>query len=199
LLGLRYSQILTKKNLSLERLNRIMSTKINSYTLPKETKNEMIDAIGVSIRSKLEHGFNLCLDKDNNIRPGKLCKGKKCSMETAEFECKEDEKTIGTFHAHHTSPDPSIRDLAVGYLGGMTCIGNYQGIKCYKRKKEDHDALEYAEIRLSEDREKFIKFEHERWLAKEITNKEFKEEVEKYRKEVGRLINSYFRVIDIMK
>ncbi len=176
-----------------------MTTKINSYNLLEETKKAMIYTIGTSIRSKLEHGFNLCLDKDNNIRPGKLCKGKKCSMETAEFECKEDEKTIGAFHTHQTSPDPSVRDLAVGYLGGMTCIGNYQGIKCYKRKKEDPDALEYADIRLIEDREHFIKWELDRLEAKEITNKEFKEEVEKYRKEVDRLTNSYFRVININK
>lgn len=176
-----------------------MSTKINSYTLPTETKNEMINVIGISIRSRLEHGFNLCLDKDNNIRPGKLCKGKECSMKTAEFECKEDEKTIGTFHTHHTSPDPSIRDLALGYLGGMTCIGNYQGIKCYKRKKEDHDALEYADIRLKEDREQFIKFEHYKWLTKEISDKEYREEVIKYKREVSKLVNSYFRVIDIKK
>lgn len=176
-----------------------MTTKINSFNLPDRTKVEMIDVIGMSIRSKLEHGFNLCLDKDNNIRSGKLCKGKKCSMETAEFECKEDEKTIGTFHTHETSPDPSIRDLAVGYLGGMTCIGNYQGIKCYKRKKEDHDALEYAEIRLGEGHEQFIKSKHEKWLAKKITGKEFIEEIQKYKKEVNRLVNSYFRIIDIPK
>lgn len=176
-----------------------MVTKINSYILPDKTKNEMVGIIGRSIRSKLEHCFNLCLDKDNNIRSGKLCKGKKCSMETTEFECKEDEKTVGTFHTHETSPDPSIRDLAIGYLGGMTCIGNYQGIKCYKRKKEDPDALEYAEIRLKENMEQFIKFEHNKWLAKKITDKEYKEEVEKYRKEVNILVNSYFRVIDIMK
>lgn len=56
--------------------------KINSFNLPDKTKVEMVDTIGISIKSKLEHGFNLCLDKDNNIRPGKLCKGAKCSMET---------------------------------------------------------------------------------------------------------------------
>lgn len=173
--------------------------KINSFNLPDKTKVEMIDAIGISIRTKLEHGFNLCLDKENNIRPGKLCKGKKCSMETAEFECKEDEKTIGTFHTHKTSPDPSVRDLAVGYLGGMICIGNYRGIKCYKRKKENHDALEYAEIRLRERGEQFIKSELDRYMAKKIAYKEYKEEVEKYIKDVNGLVNSYFRIIDIPK
>lgn len=176
-----------------------MVTKINSYILPDNTKNEMINVIGMSIRSKVEHGFNLCLDNDNNIKSGKLCKGGRCYMETAEFECKEDEKPIGTFHTHQASSDPSVRDLAVGYFGKMTCIGSYQDIKCYKRKKEDFDALEYAEIRLREDREKFIKLEHDRWLAREITDKEYREEVEKYKKEVNRLVNSYFRVIDIPK
>jgi hypothetical protein len=174
-----------------------MTTKINSYVLPKDTKNDMINAISVSIRSKVEHGFNLCLDKNNNIRPGKLCKGKKCSMETSEFECKEDEKTVGAFHTHHTSPDPSIRDLAIGYLGGITCIGNYQGIKCYKRKKEDPDGLEYAEIRVAENKEHFIKMQLELLQAKEITRKEVEEEITRYKKEVNILVNSYFRIIDI--
>ena len=44
-----------------------MTTKINSHILLDKTKNEMIDLIGMSIISKHEHGFNLCLDKDNNI------------------------------------------------------------------------------------------------------------------------------------
>ena len=69
----------------------------------------------------------------------------------------------------------------------------------FQAQKRSLDALEYAEIRLIEDKEQFIKFERDRWLTKEITNKEFKEEVEKYRKDVDRLVNSYFRVIDIMK
>ncbi len=176
-----------------------MSIKINSYTLPKETKNEMVDIIGMSIKSNIEHGFKLCLDKDNNIRQGKLCKGKECSIESTEFECKENEKPVGIFHTHQKSLNPSVRDLAVGYLNGMNCIGSFEGIKCFKRKREDLDALEYAEIRLIEDKEKFIKFERGRWLAKEITNKAFKEEVEKYRKDVDKLVNSYFRIIDIMK
>jgi hypothetical protein len=81
----------------------------------------------------------------------------------------------------------------------MNCIGSFEGIKCFKRKREDLDALEYADIRLAENREHFMQWETDRLKAKEITNKEFKEESEKYRKDVDRLVNSYFRVIDIMK
>ncbi len=173
--------------------------KINSYTLLNKTKSRMIDAINMSIISKHEYGFNLCLDKDNNIRHGNLCKGSKCSMEASEFECKGNEKTVGTFHTHDTSPDPSIRDLSVGYLGGLTCIGNYQGIKCYKRKEENPAALVYADIRLAENKEQFIKFEYRRWQTKEISDKKFKEEIEDYKKEVNRLINSYFSVIELTK
>ena len=44
-----------------------------------------------------------------------------------------------------------------------------------------------------------MKWETDRLKAKEITNKEFKEESEKYRKEVDRLVNSYFKVINITK
>jgi len=39
----------------------------------------------------------------------------------------------------------------------------------------------------------------DRWLARKITDKEYKEEVEKYRKEVNGLVDSYFKVVDIKK
>jgi len=177
-----------------------MSTKINSYNLLEETKRTMIDTIGKSIRSKTEHGFKLCLDKkDNNIKPGKLCKGRKCYIETTEFECKENEKPVGVFHTHIKTLNPSVSDLAVGYSNDMNCIGNYEGIRCFKRKREDFDALEYAEIRLAENKENFMRWELDRLEAKEITYKEYKEEEEKYRKEIDGLVNSYFRVINITK
>lgn len=177
-----------------------MPIKLNSFILPEKTKNEMVDAIGRSIKDNSEHGFRLCIGKDNNIRSGKLCKGRTCSMESAEFECKDNEKSIGIFHTHphQKQLNPSIRDLAVGYLNGMNCIGSYEKIKCFKRKKEDPDALEYAEIRLAENREHLIVSEHRKWLAKEITNKEYGDEYRKYIKEIDKLVNSYFKVIDIM-
>ena len=110
-----------------------MTTKINSYILPDKTKNEMIDTISRSIKSKTEHGFKLCLDKkDNNIRPGKLCKGRKCYIETAEFECKENEKPVGMFHTHQKTLNPSASDLSVGYLNDMSCIGSFEGIRYEK-------------------------------------------------------------------
>lgn len=179
---------------------RLKTTKINSYNLLEETKRVMIDAIGKSIRSKTEHGFKLCLDKkDNNIKPGKLCKGGKCHIETAEFECKENEKPVGTFHTHLKTLNPSVSDLAIGYSDDMSCIGSYEGIRCFKRKREDFDALEYAEIRLAENKENFMRWELDRLEAKEITYKEYKEELEKYRKEIDGLVDSYFRVINITK
>lgn len=177
-----------------------MTTRINSYILPDKTKSEMVDAISRTIRSKIEHGFKLCLDKkDNNVRPGKLCKGRKCYIETAEFECEENEKPVGIFHTHQKTLNPSVSDLSGGYLNNMNCIGSYEGIRCFKRKREDFDALEYADIRLVENKEQFIRWELDRLEAKEITYKEYKEEVEKYRKEIDRLVNSYFRIIDIKK
>lgn len=176
-----------------------MLTKINSYILPDKTKKEMVDAISKTIRSKTEHGFKLCLNKDNNIRPGKLCKGRKCYIETAEFNCKENEKPVGVFHTHIKTLNPSVSDLAIGYSNDMNCIGNYEGIRCFKRKREDFDALEYAEIRLAENRENFMRWELDRLETKEITYKEYKEELEKYRKEINRLTNSYFRIININK
>lgn len=180
--------------------NNSMTTKINSYILPKETKNEMISAVSRSIRSKTEHGFKLCIyKKDNNIRPGKLCAGKRCYIETAEFQCKENEKPVGIFHTHIKTLNPSASDLAIGYSNEMNCIGSYEGIRCFKRKREDFDALEYAEIRLAENKEYFMRWELDRLENKEITYKEYKEELEKYKKEINRLVDSYFRVINITK
>ncbi len=137
-------------------------------------QNDMIDTIGKSIRSKTEHGFKLCLDKkDNNIIPGKLCKGRKCYIETAEFECKENEKPVGIFHTHQKTLNPSSSDLSVGYLNDMNCIGSFEGIRCFKRKREDFDALEYAEIRLAENREhgKLIDWKLKKLLSKNIKKK----------------------------
>lgn len=169
-----------------------MTTKINSYILPDKTKNDMIDTVSRSIISKTEYGFKLCLDKkDNNIRPGKLCKGRRCHIDSAEFESKDNEKPVGIFHTHQKTLNPSASDLSVGYLNDMNCIGSFEGIRCFKRKRENFDALEYAEIRLAEN----MKWELDRL---EVA-KEYKEEVEKYRKEINRLVDSYFRIIDIKK
>lgn len=173
------------------------TSKINSYNLPQETKNKMVELISKTIKYKTEHGFNLCLDKNNNIRHGKLCKGRKCSIETAKFECKKDEKIIGIFHTHKISLLPSVSDLHLNYLGGINCIGSYEGIKCFKRKKEELDASEYADIRLTENREQFLKWSYDRLKSKDITEKEYRSEYEKYRNEINRLVNSYFNVIDV--
>lgn len=177
-----------------------METKINSYILSDTTKNEMIDTISKSIRSKIEYGFKLCLnEKGGYIKSGKLCKGERCYIDTAKSECKENEKPVGIFHTHQKTLNPSSRDLSVGYLEGMNCIGSFEGIRCFKRKREDLDALEYAKIRLAENREMFLRWELDRLEAKEITRREYEEEVEKYRKEMNILTDSYFKVINIKK
>lgn len=181
--------------------NLIMTIKINSYILRDKTKNKMIELTSRTIKIKTEYGFKLCLDKrDKNIRHGIPCKGKECYLDTTKSECKENEKYIGTFRAHHQYTSiPSVRDLSDGYLSLMNCIGNFEGIKCFKRKKEDFDVSEYNEIRLADDKENFFRSKRDRFDAHEITYTEFKEELEKYEKEINRLVNSYFRVINITK
>ncbi len=176
-----------------------MPTKINSFIFSDDMIKDMKDLSKKSISTGREYGFNLCTnEKDEkyeeyeiSVRPGQMCKGEKCSIEVAEFRCKDDEKTIGIFHTHPTSPNPSMSDLSLGYLVGMNCIGSSEGIKCFKRKK-DFDALAFADIKNVQYKEEQTKFHHSRWKSKEISNAEYMRIYSEYKKEIDRVIKDHF-------
>lgn len=173
-------------------------TKINDNTLTKESIDKMIKSISKTIRSKTEHGFSLCIDEKNKIiKPGKECVGEEKCIDTKFFKCKKGEKHVGIFHSHLKDSVPSMSDLNVGYMTGMNCIGSYQEIMCYKRKKEEFDALEWADIRVVGSLEDFTKFQHAMLLDKKISEKEYRENWVRLVKERHRIIDSYFNIIKV--
>ena len=169
-----------------------MTTKLNSFTIADDTIRAMEHLSGLTFVTRSEHGFNLCLDRDNIIRPGNVCKGEKCSIDVSEFNCKENERTVGIFHTHDEQSNPSMSDLSVGYLVGISCIGNPKDIKCYSRKK-DIDGIVYADIKNVKYKEDQISLQHSKWKNKEISNREYTKIYNKYKKEADRIINSYFK------
>ena len=168
-----------------------------TYSLPFVVIDKMRDTIDKAHISGKEHGFNLCIDdKDNIIKPGDMCKGKECSIETAEFRCKENEKSIGIFHTHRKESYPSMSDLSMGYITGMNCIGSFEEIKCFARKN-DLDALAFADIKNVEHKEKQTADHYSRWRHKEISDREYRNIYSKYKKEVDRIIDNYFNTIKV--
>lgn len=166
--------------------------KIGSYFLSDNTKHKMLELSRRSARTKTEQCFKLCLnDKDKNITSGIPCQGEDISKS----ECKKDEKYIGTFYAHtRYTFNPSIEDLRNGYLDLMSCVGIINDIKCFKRKKEDFDISEYNDIKLVENKKNLSILN-----SKEAYGTEYSKELEIHRKEIKRLIDSYFDVINIKR
>lgn len=173
--------------------------KIYPYILQNKTKNKMIELIDRSIKTKAEYGFKLCLnERDKNIRSGTPCKGK-YGLDTTTSQCKENEKPVGIFHTQRYMSTLSIQDLHDIHSNLISCIGNYEEIKCFKRKKEYFDSSEYDEIRHAENLKSLVELEHKRYHAHEITYTEYREKETKYEKEMDRLINSYFDIVSIKK
>lgn len=170
-----------------------MPIKLNSFVLPDSTINEMENLSRKAHIAQNERGFNLCIDENNKIiRPGEVCEGEKCSMEISEFRCNKNEKIVGIFHTHRKSSNPSMPDLAVGYLVGTNCIGSPEDIKCFTRKK-DFDAIAYADIKNVESKEEEVKFHYSRYKNREMSTKEYTPIYSEYKKEVDRIINNYFK------
>ena len=169
----------------------------NTYNLPSIAIDKMIDVINKAHISGKEHGFNLCINsKDNIIKPGDTCKGDACAIETAEFRCKDNERNIGVFHTHSERSYPSISDLSVGYMVGINCIGSFEEIKCFTRK-DDFDALAFADIKNAKYKEEQTIEHHSRWRRKEISNREYQGIYSKYEKDVDRIVDKYFNTVKV--
>ena len=173
-----------------------MVAKLNSFTVPDSTIREMERMSGMTFVTGNEHGFNLCVDRDRNVKPGNICEGEKCSMDISEFTCKENERNIGIFHTHDKLSYPSMSDLSAGYLVGINCIGSPKEIICYSRKR-DFDAVSYADIKRVKHEEDLTILQHSRWKNKEISTREYTNIYNVNRKEVDRIINNYFKQVKI--
>ena len=173
-----------------------MTIKINSFIIPNNTIKQMEYMLDKSLFTGKEHGFNLCLNKDKIIKPGKFCEGSKCSMDISEFTCEENQKTIGIYHTHRNMSNPSMSDLSTGYLVGMNCIGSPREIKCFRRKK-DFDGKAFADIKIVQTKEEQTKLDHSRWKNKEISIIEYSNIYSEYKKEVDRIIKDHFEEIKL--
>jgi hypothetical protein len=181
-------------------MNKQKREKIDSYLLQNMTKDKMIEFIERANKTGTEYGFKLCYDnRDKIIKSGTPCKGKECSLDIEKSECKDNEKPIGIFHTRGHKFTPSVQDLRDIHSNPISCIGTSQEIKCFKRKKENFDSSEDDEIRSLENQEKLVQLAHRLFSSNEITHTGYFEKEKKYRKELDRLVNSYFDIIKIKK
>jgi hypothetical protein len=173
--------------------------KIGSYILQNMTQDKMIELTERAMKTNADYSFKLCLNtRDRNIRPGTPCKGKECPTDTTTSQCKENEKPVGIFYTNISMPDRSLKDLRNIHSNLISCIGRSSEIKCFKRKKEDFDPLEYDEtIRLIENQRNLATLERERYDTHKTTWQTYRENDEKYEKEMDRIIGSYFDITNM--
>ncbi len=115
----------------------------------------MKDKIKDTKKSKIELGFALCVDKDNQInqkdnsqtvkiiKKGIECVGTKCSIKAG--KCKEDQIYIGNYHTHpNAHPTMSITDMVTGCSEDIECIGSapFNTIRCFTRKTNESQCIE---------------------------------------------------------
>lgn len=134
---------------------------INSLTLSDNIIKDMKGKIKETKKAKIELGFALCLDKDNNIiKKGIDCTGTKCLIKIG--SCPTDQTHLGNFHTHpRTYPTMSITDMIAGCAENVECIGSVPSntIRCFIRKTDQSQCndevkpFEDTEYKLTERRE----------------------------------------------
>ena len=131
------------------------SKQVNSFILPDDIIKNMKDKIKETKKLKIELGFALCIDKDNqinqkdnsqiikDIKKGTDCVGTKCSIKVG--KCEEDQIYIGNYHTHPRShPSMSITDMVTGCSEDIECIGSapFNTIRCFTRKTSESQCIE---------------------------------------------------------
>lgn len=147
-----------------------MSKQVNSFILPDNIIKDMKDKIKETKKLKLELGFALCINKDDNqnivnkiiinknttnkivdnknttnkiITKGTECIGTKCSIKTG--QCKENQTYLGNYHTHPRSyPTMSITDMVTACSEQIECIGSVplNKIRCFTRKIDTQQCIE---------------------------------------------------------
>jgi hypothetical protein len=84
-----------------------------------ELKQKFKEAIEMTYKDRSEYGFVICKDENENLQPGPLCKGDKCSVIPIE-KCSY--KKQGMFHTHPFSSlmKPIPREVASLCVKGIT-------------------------------------------------------------------------------
>jgi hypothetical protein len=202
-----------------------MPKQIDSFILPDNIISNMKDKIKDTKKSKIELGFALCADKDNQIysqkdnsqsnyrtiKKGTDCVGTKCSIKVG--KCKEDQTYIGNYHTHpSTYPTMSMTDMVTGCSEDIECIGSvpFNTIRCFTRKTsefqciedigpfeaEEHMILEKGEyIRSTLKSPKTIVKTNIIKLLTDISK--YETDISKYHKNRLKLLNNNFNRIDI--
>lgn len=124
-----------------------MSIKLNGYTIPDETINQMKVTIEESKQINSELGFTLCTDQKGNINARNICTGKGCQIEI-KSKCEDKEKFVGTYHTHPNAPSTaSANDLIKCGATRNTCIGGADNrTTCYIWKHEPVTHDRYSEF-----------------------------------------------------
>ncbi len=121
-----------------------MSKQLNSYVITDDIIRNMKDKIKETRKAKVELGFALCKDKDNNIiKKGTECIGTKCRIKVG--YCPENQIYIGNYHTHPRShATMSITDMVTGCSDDIECIGSvpFNNIKCFIRKTEESQCID---------------------------------------------------------
>lgn len=108
-----------------------MSIKLNKYSLPDETINQMKNTMHKSRQINSELGFTLCADQKDNLMVRNICSGKICNIEI-ETKCDKGEKYAGTYHTHHNKPSyASANDLIKCGTMHNICIGGADYHRCF--------------------------------------------------------------------
>lgn len=112
--------------------------KINTFTLSENVINLMKEQLRDSLKSNLEFGLTMCVNKDNIIEAKNIAKRFEKEV-IIEDRCPTGFKSIGTYHTHpDTISRASAGDLVNTCNHIADCIGGTEDnkIKCYIRKKE---------------------------------------------------------------
>jgi len=92
-----------------------------------DTKRLMVKSIENNEKLLRMFGFNLCLNRDNNINHGvNIFEGREGYVDISESICESTTKEIGTFYSHPSSdPTPAVASIITAARKGheLLCVG----------------------------------------------------------------------------
>ena len=117
-----------------------MTIKLNSIILPDNITNKMKALLEKTKNSRLEHGFDVCCDKNNDLVIRNECRGTLCSIDLPQL-CEKEERLVGDFHTHPRGPSiMSDTDMYDACGLDFSCVGSsffgQDRITCLIRKPD---------------------------------------------------------------
>lgn len=115
-----------------------MPIKLNKYSLPDDTINQMKFTMNKSVHIGSELGFALCADEEDNLQTRNICTGETCIVDI-QRKCDKHEKFAGAYHTHPSSDSlASPGDLLKCGTHNNICIGGQRDdmARCYTWRYE---------------------------------------------------------------